>query len=80
MTYHPTQMRIGLVVQTTDDQLQGSFSFWGRTVWSGKKQRTVSRSSAEAEYRAMAATGAEVTWLRYLLNDLGIQCKSPVTI
>ncbi|XP_016647585.1 PREDICTED: uncharacterized mitochondrial protein AtMg00810-like [Prunus mume] len=35
-----------------------------------KRQRTVSLSSAEAEYRAMASTCCEVTWLRFLLQDL----------
>ncbi|KAF5452069.1 hypothetical protein F2P56_027104 [Juglans regia] len=40
--------------------------------WKTKKQMVVSRSSAEAEYRSMAATSSELTWLRYLLHDLGI--------
>jgi histone deacetylase 1/2 len=40
--------------------------------WASKKQPTVSRSSAEAEYRALATTAAELTWLQYLLHDLGI--------
>ena len=31
--------------------------------WSSKRQPTVSRSSAEAEYRAVANTVAECTWL-----------------
>lgn len=35
--------------------------------WSAKKQSTVARSSAEAEYRAMATTTAELTWLSFLL-------------
>ncbi|KAH9803317.1 reverse transcriptase Ty1/copia-type domain-containing protein [Citrus sinensis] len=39
--------------------------------WSSKKQHTVSRSSAEAEYRSMASAAAELTWLTYLLNDIG---------
>ncbi|KAJ9551582.1 hypothetical protein OSB04_015627 [Centaurea solstitialis] len=40
--------------------------------WSSKKQRTVARSSTEAEFRAIADTTAEVLWLRYLLTELGI--------
>lgn len=40
--------------------------------WKTKKQTTVSRSSAEAEYRSMAAASSELIWLRYLLSTLGI--------
>ncbi|CAA7037224.1 unnamed protein product [Microthlaspi erraticum] len=35
--------------------------------WSSKRQPTVSRSSAEAEYKAVANAVAETTWLRNLL-------------
>ena len=38
--------------------------------WSSKRQHTVSRSSAEAEYRAVANGVAEATWLRQLLFEL----------
>ncbi|KAM1757600.1 hypothetical protein ACFX11_006838 [Malus domestica] len=36
--------------------------------WSSKKQQTVSRSSTEAEYRALAATAAELDWIKQLLT------------
>ena len=41
--------------------------------WRSKKQLVVSRSSAEDEYRAMASTCCEITWLFYLLEDFRIQ-------
>ncbi|KAK1260381.1 hypothetical protein QJS04_geneDACA002146 [Acorus gramineus] len=40
--------------------------------WKAKKQDIVSRSSAEAEYRAMASATAEVVWLRRLISDMGV--------
>jgi hypothetical protein len=38
--------------------------------WSSKRQPVVSRSSAEAEYRAVANGVAEAAWLRQLLAEL----------
>jgi hypothetical protein len=38
--------------------------------WSSKRQITVSRSSAEAEYRAVAHAVAETVWLHQLLTEL----------
>lgn len=47
--------------------------------WSSKKQRTIARSSTEAEYRSVAATTAELNWICLLLHDLGISLStSPV--
>lgn len=40
--------------------------------WKTKKQPTVSKSSAEAEYRAMTATVSELQWITYVLRDLRI--------
>ena len=37
-----------------------------------KKQEIVSRSSVEAEYRAMANATSEVAWVRNLLLSLGL--------
>ena len=44
--------------------------------WKSKKQATVSRSSAEAEYRALAAIASEITWLTALLKDFEIEVPS----
>ena len=40
--------------------------------WSSKKQTTVARSSIEVEYRALATTAVEVSWLRILFKELRI--------
>lgn len=48
--------------------------------WKTKKQVTVSRSSSEAEYRAMAHATSEIIWLRNLLSCLQVQCDSPTLL
>lgn len=40
--------------------------------WSARKQATISRSSTEAEYKALANATAEVMWVQKLLVELGI--------
>ncbi|XP_019095028.1 PREDICTED: uncharacterized protein LOC109130205 [Camelina sativa] len=41
--------------------------------WSSKKQKSVSRSSTEAEYRAVADTTSELCWVVSLLQELGLK-------
>ena len=48
--------------------------------WRSKKQSVVARSTAEAEYRALADTTSEVIWLRWLLADMGVVSATPTTI
>ncbi|KAI5321488.1 hypothetical protein L3X38_030559 [Prunus dulcis] len=48
--------------------------------WKSKKQVTIARSSAEAEYRSMAAATCELTWLRYLLHDLRVTHAEPAKL
>jgi histone deacetylase 1/2 len=45
--------------------------------WSARKQATVSRSSTEAEYKAMANATAEVIWVESLLTELGVKFRRP---
>jgi hypothetical protein len=47
--------------------------------WKAKKQITISKSSSEAEYRALSTATCELMWLQYLLKDLHVECsKLPV--
>ncbi|GAA0167732.1 hypothetical protein LIER_22600 [Lithospermum erythrorhizon] len=48
--------------------------------WKSKKQVIVARSSAEAEYRSMAAVTCELVWLKGLLQSLGIQHPRPMQL
>jgi hypothetical protein len=40
--------------------------------WKSKKQHTISRSSAEAKYKAMASIACELMWLLPLLKELQV--------
>jgi hypothetical protein len=48
--------------------------------WKSKKQKTVSRSSAEAKYRAIALATCEAKFLRNIFISLGMPCQKPATI
>ena len=48
--------------------------------WSAKKQATVSRSSTESEYRALAIASTELCWVCSLLQDLGIYLSDPLIL
>lgn len=48
--------------------------------WKTKKQPTISRSSAEVEYRSLVTISSELQLLKYLLSDLGIDHPQPITI
>ncbi|XP_022891686.1 uncharacterized protein LOC111406507 [Olea europaea var. sylvestris] len=44
--------------------------------WKSKKQPTISRSSAEAEYKALASTASEILWINQLLKDFQLNVSS----
>ncbi|CAA7043621.1 unnamed protein product [Microthlaspi erraticum] len=44
--------------------------------WSSKRQHTVSRSSAEAEYRGVANAVAELSWLRNMYAEMHIPLQN----
>ena len=57
----------------------GYLLFLGQNLisWCTKKQTRVSRSSTEAEYRAMAAGVAEAMWLHHITDALGLPSFRP---
>ena len=46
--------------------------------WCSRKQKVISCSSAEAEYRVMPATAREMVWLQSFVQDLGITTSMPM--
>nr|KYP52900.1 Retrovirus-related Pol polyprotein from transposon TNT 1-94 [Cajanus cajan] len=48
--------------------------------WKSKKQSVVARSSAEAEFRAMAQGICELLWLKIILEDLRIKSDEPMRL
>lgn len=40
--------------------------------WSSKKQNVVARSSTESEYRSLANTAADISWVQSLLSEISL--------
>ncbi|XP_019263121.1 PREDICTED: uncharacterized protein LOC109240895 isoform X2 [Nicotiana attenuata] len=66
----------------TRRSVTGYCVFFGNALisWKSKKQDTVARSSAEAEFRSMASTAAEIVWLIGLLGELDVKLQLPVAL
>ncbi|XP_021767835.1 uncharacterized protein LOC110732199 [Chenopodium quinoa] len=62
--------------------LTGYCVFLGNSLisWKTKKQKVVSKSSTEAEYRSMSHTADELIWLERLLAELDITIPTPLTL
>ncbi|KAK4390093.1 Retrovirus-related Pol polyprotein from transposon RE1 [Sesamum angolense] len=65
----------------TRKSLTGYCIFLGDALvsWKTKKQNTVSRSTAEAEYRSMGSTVCELSWIVYLLQDFDVSVSTPIS-
>ncbi|XP_060216735.1 secreted RxLR effector protein 161-like [Lycium barbarum] len=48
--------------------------------WKAKKQTTVSRGSAESEYRSLATTVSELVWLTGILKDVDADFSLPIEV
>ncbi|KAL0303360.1 UNVERIFIED_CONTAM: Retrovirus-related Pol polyprotein from transposon RE2 [Sesamum radiatum] len=64
----------------TRHSITGFCVFLGGTLisWKTKKQETVSRSSAEAEYRSMGTVVCELLWISYLLIEFQVPISLPI--
>ncbi|CAA7030828.1 unnamed protein product [Microthlaspi erraticum] len=49
-------------------------------VWKTRKQDTVSRSTAEAEYRAMTEVTCELRWMKGILSEMGVDHAEPMML
>ena len=60
----------------------GYYTFVGGNLvtWRSKKQHVVSRSSAEAEYRAIAHGTCELLWLKSIMKELGLFSDSTIPL
>lgn len=62
--------------------LTGYGVFLGKSLisWKIKKQKTVSKSFCEAQYRCMSHTTSELLWIEGILSDLGHNFHKPIDL
>ena len=46
--------------------------------WWSRKQQVVARSSTEAEYRSLAQTAADISWIQTLFTELKVPFSTPI--
>ncbi|GJU71912.1 retrovirus-related pol polyprotein from transposon TNT 1-94 [Tanacetum coccineum] len=68
--------------KTTRKSIIGYVVFMGKNLvsWKSKKQSMLSKSSAEAEYKAMNSVTCEVIWIIKVLAELNIETSLPVSL
>ncbi|CAL1383720.1 unnamed protein product [Linum trigynum] len=66
----------------TRRSITGYCTFLGDSLitWKAKKQAIVSKSSSEAEYRALSQLSCEIQWITQLLKDLNVEYQGPATV
>jgi histone deacetylase 1/2 len=75
LRYIRQNTKIGLKIRKSNSMLVSGFSDsdWANLIsWSARKQATVSRSSTEAEYKAIANATVEIMWIQILLKEIGV--------
>jgi hypothetical protein len=75
LRYIRQNTKIGLKIRKSNSMLVSGFSDsdWANLIsLSARKQATVSRSSTEAEYKAIANATVEIMWIQILLKEIGV--------